>query len=94
MNLQQTVDRLAFVKAQIAELKAEEAALKGALVDSGESVVDGDLYRAAISECPGKPTTDWRAVAEYLKPSRQLITAHTTAGNPFFVVRVSARKTS
>ena len=88
------VDRLAAVKAQLSNLKAEEAALKQVLIDSGETIVDGEEHRAAISLVAGKTTVDWRAVAEYLKPSRQLVTAHSTAGDDFVVVRVSARKTS
>jgi hypothetical protein len=30
----------------------------------------------------------------YLKPSRQLITAHTSQGESFTVVRISARKSA
>lgn len=91
-NLTTVVDRLAQLKAHIANLKAEEAILKDQLIASGESVVDGLWHRAAISECTGKTIIDWRAVAEFYKPSRQLITAHTSQANDYFVVRVSARK--
>lgn len=91
-TLSRDVDRLAQIKAQIADLKAEEANLKESLICSGESVVDGLYHRAAISECHGKAIIDWRAVAEFYKPSRQLITAHTSVGDPYFTVRVSARK--
>lgn len=94
LNLAHTVDRLALVKAQLADLKAEEAALKKALIDSGETIVDGAEHRAAISLVTGKTLVDWRAVAEYLKPSRQLLTAHTDKADDFFTVRVVARKTS
>lgn len=93
-TLSHTVDRLAQIKAQIADLKAEEADLKEELITSGESVVDGLYHRAAISECHGRAIIDWRAVAEFYKPSRQLITAHTSTGESYFNVRVSARKTS
>lgn len=86
------VDRLGAIKAQIATLKAEEAALKQSLADSGRLFVDGGLYRAAISHIDARPTIDWRAVAEHLNPSRQLVTAHTSYSEPHFVVRVSARK--
>jgi hypothetical protein len=89
-----SVDRLAQVKAQIANLKAEELQLKEVLAKSGESVIDGIYHRAAVSECHGKAIVDWRAVAEFYKPSRQLITAHTSHTDPYISVRVSARKTS
>ena len=100
MNLNTTpvlggiVDRLAIVKAQIAQLKAEETALKDQLAASGESIVEGLFHRAAISEVGAKPCIDWRAIAEHFNPSRQLVTAHTTYSEPYTCVRVFARKTS
>ena len=100
MNLNTTpvlggiVDRLAIVKAQLAQLKAEEAALKDQLAASGESIVEGLYHRAAISEVGAKPCIDWRAIAEHFNPSRQLVTAHTSLDDGYVVVRVSARKTS
>ena len=60
------VDRLAFIKAQIAALQTEETALKQTLIKT----------------------------AERLNPSRQLITAHTTQGEPVTSVRLYAHKTS
>jgi hypothetical protein len=92
--LGQVVDRMAQVKAQIADLKKEEAALRQELVDSGESVVDGLFYRAAISQVDGKVSVDWQSIAMHFKPSRQLIKAHSNQGEPFDVVRVSARKSA
>lgn len=88
------VDRLAQVKATIASLKTDELQLKNLLVASGETIIDGTDHRAAISHSDGKTTTDWQAVAMALKPSRQLVRAHTTTGEEFYTVRLSARKTS
>ena len=92
--LGRVVDRMAQVKAQIADLKKEEAALRQELVESGESVVDGLFYRAAISQVDGKVSVDWQSIAMHFKPSRQLIKAHSSQGEPFDVVRVSARKSA
>jgi hypothetical protein len=86
------VDRLAALKAEIARLKSEEESLKQSLIDTGMPVMEGTLHRVAISRCDGRITTDWKAVAEYFTPSRQLLAAHTTQGEDFFTVRVSARK--
>lgn len=86
------VDRLAVIKAQIAALAAEEKELKTVLAESGESVIEGTLHRAAVSQCAGRDSIDWAAIAARFNPSRQLITAHTTTGAPFYTVRVSARK--
>lgn len=88
------VDRLAQVKAQIAELQAEETTLKAELAATGEPVIEGMYHRASISSCDGKVVIDWRAIAEHFNPSRQLVTAHTSQGEAYVTVRVSARKTS
>lgn len=93
-----TVDRLAFIKAQIAELQTEETALKQTLIKAagrlGKDALLGTTHRATIAHTEGRITTDWRAVAERLNPSRQLITAHTTQGEPVTSVRLYAHKTS
>ena len=90
--LSAAVDRLATIKAQIASLSAEEKELKTILAESGETVIEGSLHRATISNCAGRDSIDWAAIAAKFEPSRQLITAHTTTGAPFAVVRLSARK--
>lgn len=86
------VDRLAVVKAQIAELEKLEKEYKQILIDSGESAIVGTDHRASISYCDGREKIDWQTIAMRFNPSRQLITAHTTKGDSFYVVRVSARK--
>ena len=86
------VDRLALIKAQIANLKREEDQLKDLLIDSGLESVEGQLHRAALSYCAGRELIDWKTIAAKLAPSRQLIAAHTSTGEPFYTVRVSARK--
>ena len=91
--LAHTVDRLAQVKAQIAELRQYENELKEVLIDSGLAAVDGLCHRATISECT-KTSTDWEAIALKLNPSRQLIRAYTKQGEPYFAIRVYGRKTS
>lgn len=86
------VDRLALIKAQIAELTAEEKTLKETLTASGAEVIDGTAHRVAISHCAGRVSVDWESVAAKFNPSRQLVAAHTSTGAPYVVVRVSARK--
>jgi hypothetical protein len=92
VNLSAIVDRLGVLAAAAAEIETEVKALKAELILAGVPAVEGDLYRAAVSHCPGRETVAWRAIAEHFKPSRQLITAHTEHGAPYSVVRVSARK--
>jgi hypothetical protein len=86
------VDRLALIKAQMAQLSAEEKQLKEALTASGLDAIDGTAHRAAVSHCAGRVSIDWETIAAKFSPSRQLIAAHTSTGAPYTVVRVSARK--
>ncbi len=86
------VDRLALIKAQLAQLSAEEKQLKEALTASGLDAIDGTAHRAAVSHCAGRVSIDWETIAAKFTPSRQLIAAHTSTGAPYTVVRVSARK--
>ena len=86
------VDRLAAIKAQCATMKLEEDSIKLELIASGQTAIDGTLHRAAVSHCDGRVTVDWAAVAAKFNPSHQLVTAHTSTGAPFDVIRVSARK--
>lgn len=92
--LAHTVDRIAQIKAQIAELRAAEEELKQILIDSGESAVDSTMYRATISECTTREKIDWQAIAIRFNPSRQLIRRHTSPSEKYFQIRVYARKTS
>ena len=89
-----TVDRLAQVKAQIAELQNQEAAIKAELVATGLPVIDGMYHRVAISEVAPKASIDWKAIAQHFNPSRQLVTAHTSYNEAYTTVRCYARKTS
>lgn len=91
--LSATVDRLAFIKAQLAELKHEENALRDALIDAGLPVIEGTQHRAAVTYSAGHTLTDWQTIALKFKPSRQLITAHTSTSDPFHTVKLSAHKT-
>ena len=88
-----TVDRLAIIKRDIAELQAEESALKQTLIDTGLHVIEGNLHRASISTT-ARTLTDWAAIAQHFSPSRQLITAHTKQGATFSTVRISAHRTN
>lgn len=92
--LSATVDRLAFIKAQIADLKIEEDACKRVLIESGVSSADSTQHRATVVECAGKETINWAKIAQHFNPSRQLIRANTTTGEKFFQIRVYGRKTS
>jgi|TARA_R110000868_G_scaffold2590_3_gene18607 hypothetical protein len=87
------VDELGLIKAQAADLKAREDAIKATLQDAGITTLEGKFFRVAISETHRAPKIDWEAIAAKLEPSHQLVTAHTHAQSSFTVVRVSARST-
>lgn len=91
-NLSAVVDELALLKAQVAELTDREKELKAVLISAGVSPIEGDLHRATVSLVSGRTSIDWRSIAEHFNPSRQLITAHTSKGADYHMVRVTARK--
>jgi hypothetical protein len=85
------VDRMAEIKAQIAALTDEQNNLRDTLIDSGLSTIDGTLHRASVSHCAGRTSIDWQSIALHFKPSRQLVTAHTSTGEPYYTVKLSAK---
>ena len=90
-DLTYAVDTLADIRAQIAELKAREDTFKAVLIAAGHPAIDGTAHRAAVIQ-ETRTSTDWQAIATKLNASRQLITAHTSTGEPFYKIRLSARK--
>ena len=82
-------DALGFLKAQIADLEKAAKAEHARLVALGVGAHEGETFRATVSVAD-RETVDWKAVAEKLAPSRQLITAHTSA-KEVTTVRVVAR---
>jgi hypothetical protein len=81
------VDRLGYLKAQIAELKREENDLKAELIEEGPGAYEGDDYRATVSVTE-RETLDMKAVREKL--TAQFIRAHTNV-TEVTTVRVVAR---
>lgn len=88
-NLKPTIDALGRLKAQLAELEAQEAVLKDALKELGPGAYEGDLFRITISDTD-RDQLDMKAVREKLSP--QFIRAHTTT-KPVRTLRVTARAT-
>ena len=61
------VDRLGGIKAQIAELKKIEADLIERLIISGETAVDGSLFRATVAYVPESSSLDPKAAEAKLR---------------------------
>ena len=89
-KLETLTDELGAVRAQLADLKDREGEIKATLGESGLDVVEGELFRVAISHTFRKSTA-WKAIAAKLKPSRQLIAAN-TVDTPVTSIRTSARQ--
>lgn len=87
IDLKSMVDYLGHLKAQASTIEGIEDQLKGALVESGEPSIDGDLFHATIARFL-RDKLDMDAVRAKLTP--QFITAHTTQ-TPVTQVKVSAR---
>ncbi len=89
------VDQLGHIKAQIAELEEQEKALRDQVVASGQKEVEGDLFRATVSnsERGGRDAAFKAKIEELIEQhlSAQYVRAHTTS-TPVTTVKVSARK--
>jgi hypothetical protein len=90
-NINAIADELGQLAAQIAELTARQDALKKDLIDAGVDVVEGDLFRATVTEVHPSPRVDFAAIVAKLNPSRQLVAAHTHDAKSYHRVVVKAR---
>lgn len=61
------VDRLGDIKAQIAELKKVEANLVALIVNTGDNAIDGNLFRATVSEVAERSSLDVKAAEAKLR---------------------------
>ena len=76
-KLSEVVDELGLVRAEIAELQDRKKEYEQILKDSGEDEIEGRIYRATVSRFTQLKTA-WKAIAEKLGASRQIITANTS----------------
>lgn len=91
-NLAAIVDRLGALKALAAQIGDESEILKGELILAGVPAIDGGLFRATVSHCPGRESVDWKALALALGATDQDIASHTSTGTPYSTVRLTARR--
>lgn len=87
------VDELGQLHAAIAKLKKDADQLRTELEDAGLADIDGQLYRVNFATVAGSTLTNWRAIAERLKASPQLIRAYTKTGEASTRMTVKARQT-
>ena len=87
------VDELGALRAVIADLTKQADHIRADIEAAGLSEIDGQHYRASFATVAGRTLTDWATIAAKFKPSRQLIAAHTTTGEPSTRMTVKARQT-
>jgi hypothetical protein len=89
-TMQALVDQYGSLDSQIKTLTESLNLLKKAIKAQGAGVYTGDIYKLNVFATPGRETTDWRTIAEQFNPSYQLITAHTTKGEPGLTIAAPA----
>ena len=89
-HLKNLADELGTIRAQLAVLKNREGVIRDELIDAGVHALEGEKFRATVVESM-RTMIDWNAVAAKLKPSRQLVTTHTSE-REVITIRVSARR--
>lgn len=67
MNNMNTIDRLGYIRAQLAELKDLEASLVSEVKALGEGAYEGDLFRATVSQVSDRETLDAKAAEAKLR---------------------------
>ena len=71
------IDQAGSINAEIKSLEKQLETLKSAIKAHGTGKHAGFIFQAHVIDSD-RESIDWRAIAEKLDPSRQLITAHTT----------------
>ena len=80
-------DEIGSIRSEIARLEALNDQLTDQLKATGAGKYAGVIYKATVSEVKGREKINWQAIAMHFEPSRQLITAHTTTGEPSLSAR-------
>lgn len=76
MSKSALADKLGSIRAKIEELKAQEEEVRQQILEQESGELVGFKYVASICVSE-RQTIDWKSVAQKLKPSTQLVTAHT-----------------
>jgi uncharacterized protein YqgV (UPF0045/DUF77 family) len=89
VNVTGLADELGIIRAKMADLKVRETEIREVMLDAGIKAFEDRKFRAVVVESM-RTLIDWKSVAAKLKPSHQLVTAHTTE-REVISIRVSAR---
>ena len=83
------VDALGALDREIKALTKRADVIKARIKAAGAGEQLGAEYRALVIESAPITRTDWATIAAKFNPSRQLIAAHSTVGEPVLSVRVN-----
>jgi len=83
------IDALGQIKAEIAALEAIEAQLREQIIALGNGKHEGVLFNASVSTTE-RERVDYKTICAKLKPSRQMLQAHTSS-QEVITVRVASR---
>lgn len=82
-------DELGSITAEIKRLTAQREHISAELKLLGAGRYQGHIFETLVYYTPASPVINWKAVAEHMKPSRQLITAHTSEKAGFLSAKPS-----
>ena len=83
-------DELGFIRAQMADLKDREREIRNTMIEAGVEALEDTNFRALVVTSL-RTLIDWKTIAAKLKPTRQLVTAHTSE-KEVVSIRVNARR--
>lgn len=91
-TVQSIVDEIGAIDREIARLKGQRDDLAAIVKLTGEGRYFGQYFEGLVYLSKGRTTTDWKTIAQHFNPSRQLLAAHTTTGEPSLSLKVEALK--
>ena len=91
-NIQSIIDEIGDIDREIGRLKAQRDDMAAIVKLTGEGRYIGQHFEGLVYSSKGRTTTDWKTIAQHFSPSRQLLAAHTTTGEPSLSLKVELLK--
>ena len=91
-SIQSIIDEIGDMDREINRLKTQRDDLAAIVKLTGEGRYVGQQFEGLVYSSKGRVNTNWRAIAEHFSPSRQLLAAHTTTGEPSLSLKVELLK--
>lgn len=91
-SIQSIIDELGSIDRELARLKAQREDMAAIVKLTGAGRYTGQYFEGLVYESKGRTTVNWKAIAEHFNPSRQLVVAHTSTGEPSLSLKVELLK--